>query len=142
MVICPALRKTLQIIKLEYRDQYLVHIPASPKAGVLFSTILEDVSNGHENCLGSHGRVTNSCPYKIDWYNEESKKIAEIPQNRANLCKMFTFETGPVKSLEELWDAEVKIMKLDYEGRGYYLQQNLKMLFPMDMKTVWAAMEE
>ncbi|KAK1381433.1 hypothetical protein POM88_028177 [Heracleum sosnowskyi] len=68
MVICPALRKTLQIIKLEYRDQYLVHFPASLKAGVSFSTILEDVvSNGHENCSGSHGRVTNTCPYKIDW---------------------------------------------------------------------------
>lgn len=45
----------------------------------------------------------------FDWElsDEDSKKIAEIPQSRANLCKMFIFETGPVKSLEELWDGEV-----------------------------------
>lgn len=45
----------------------------------------------------------------FDWElsDEESKKIAEIPQSRANLCQMFIFETGPVKSLEELWDGEV-----------------------------------
>ncbi|WOH13585.1 hypothetical protein DCAR_0833095 [Daucus carota subsp. sativus] len=45
----------------------------------------------------------------FDWElsDEESKKIAGIPQSRANLCQMFIFETGPVKSLEELWDGEV-----------------------------------
>ncbi|KAL1807765.1 hypothetical protein ACET3Z_024755 [Daucus carota] len=43
------------------------------------------------------------CLQIFDWElgGEESKKIAEIPQSRANLCKVFIFETGLVKSLEE-----------------------------------------
>ncbi|XP_017220712.2 non-functional NADPH-dependent codeinone reductase 2-like [Daucus carota subsp. sativus] len=46
----------------------------------------------------------------FDWQlsHEDSKKIAEeIPQSRACTGKMFIFETGPIKSLEELWDGEI-----------------------------------
>ncbi|KAK1381402.1 non-functional NADPH-dependent codeinone reductase 2-like [Heracleum sosnowskyi] len=39
--------------------------------------------------------------------DEESKKIAEMPQRRANLAKIFISETGPFKSVEELWDGEL-----------------------------------
>ncbi|KAK1381416.1 Non-functional NADPH-dependent codeinone reductase 2 [Heracleum sosnowskyi] len=41
--VLPALRNTLQIMKLEYLDQYLIHFPASVKPGVLFPPKLEDV---------------------------------------------------------------------------------------------------
>ncbi|WOH08320.1 hypothetical protein DCAR_0727758 [Daucus carota subsp. sativus] len=45
----------------------------------------------------------------FDWElsNEELKKIASIPQSRANLGQMFISETGPIKSAEELWDGEL-----------------------------------
>ncbi|KAK1381404.1 non-functional NADPH-dependent codeinone reductase 2-like [Heracleum sosnowskyi] len=45
----------------------------------------------------------------FDWElsDEDSKKIAKIPQSRACLGNMFIFETGPFKSLEELWDGEI-----------------------------------
>nr|XP_017220713.1 PREDICTED: non-functional NADPH-dependent codeinone reductase 2-like [Daucus carota subsp. sativus] len=39
--------------------------------------------------------------------DEESKKIAAIPQRRANLAEFFVSETGPFKTLEELWDGEL-----------------------------------
>ncbi|KAL8106276.1 hypothetical protein AgCh_029895 [Apium graveolens] len=39
--------------------------------------------------------------------DEESKKIAEMPQKRANLGQWFISETGPFKSVEELWDGEL-----------------------------------
>ncbi|KAL1807143.1 hypothetical protein ACET3Z_030211 [Daucus carota] len=38
--------------------------------------------------------------------DEELKKIADIPQSRASLAKMFISETGLFKSLEQLWDGE------------------------------------
>ncbi|KAL8106278.1 hypothetical protein AgCh_029897 [Apium graveolens] len=224
--VLPALRKTLQIMKLEYLDQYLIHFPASVKPGVVFPPKLEDVVpmdtksvwTAMEQCqilgltksigvsnftckkladllsfskippainqvemnptwqqkklkefcqangikiaayspLGAGGaswgtkgvlesevlmeiakskgksvaQVALRWAYEqgvvivfrsfnkerlkqnlqiFDWElsNEDSKKIAEIPQSRANLCKMLIFETGPVTSLEELWDGEV-----------------------------------
>ncbi|WOH13583.1 hypothetical protein DCAR_0833093 [Daucus carota subsp. sativus] len=45
----------------------------------------------------------------FDWElsAEESKKIAQIPQIRANRGDIFVFETGPIKSVEELWDGEL-----------------------------------
>ncbi|XP_074343097.1 non-functional NADPH-dependent codeinone reductase 2-like [Apium graveolens] len=44
----------------------------------------------------------------FDWElsDEESKKIAKIPQNRTVLALSFISESGPFKSLEELWDGE------------------------------------
>ena len=39
--------------------------------------------------------------------DEESKKIAAMPQKRANLAEFFVSETGPFKTLEELWDGEL-----------------------------------
>ena len=39
--------------------------------------------------------------------DEESKKIAAIPQSRAYLGTMFISETGPIKSIDELWDGEL-----------------------------------
>ncbi|KAK1381178.1 non-functional NADPH-dependent codeinone reductase 2-like [Heracleum sosnowskyi] len=45
----------------------------------------------------------------FDWElsDEESKKIAKIPQTRAYPAEMFISETGPIKSVEELWDGEI-----------------------------------
>ncbi|KAL8106277.1 hypothetical protein AgCh_029896 [Apium graveolens] len=45
----------------------------------------------------------------FDWKlsDAESKKIAEIPQSRANLCTMYISDTGPIKSLEDIWDGEL-----------------------------------
>ncbi|KAL8106152.1 non-functional NADPH-dependent codeinone reductase 2-like [Apium graveolens] len=45
----------------------------------------------------------------FDWElsDEESKKIADIPQSRAYPGKMFISETGTIKSVEELWDGEI-----------------------------------
>ncbi|XP_017222175.2 non-functional NADPH-dependent codeinone reductase 2-like [Daucus carota subsp. sativus] len=45
----------------------------------------------------------------FDWElsAEESKKIAQIPQSRANRGDNFVFENGPIKSVEELWDGEL-----------------------------------
>ncbi|KAK1381179.1 non-functional NADPH-dependent codeinone reductase 2-like [Heracleum sosnowskyi] len=45
----------------------------------------------------------------FDWEltNEESKKIADIPQSKAGLALWFISENGPFKSLEELWDGEI-----------------------------------
>lgn len=45
----------------------------------------------------------------FDWAlsDEDSKKIAEIPQIRANLATAFISPTGPFKSVEELWDGEL-----------------------------------
>ncbi|KAL1807144.1 hypothetical protein ACET3Z_030212 [Daucus carota] len=44
----------------------------------------------------------------FDWEltDEDSKRIAEIPQSRASLAEMFISETGLFKSLEQLWDGE------------------------------------
>lgn len=38
---------------------------------------------------------------------EESKKIGEIPQSRGSLGMYYVSESGPFKTLEELWDGEV-----------------------------------
>ncbi|KAL8106273.1 (1S)-1,7-diacetoxy-luvungin A aldo-keto reductase-like [Apium graveolens] len=45
----------------------------------------------------------------FDWElsAEESKKIAEIPQCRADRGELFVFENGPIKSVEEFWDGEL-----------------------------------
>ena len=45
----------------------------------------------------------------FDWQltDEDSKRIAEIPQSRASLAEMFISETGLFKSLEQLWDGEL-----------------------------------
>lgn len=45
----------------------------------------------------------------FDWElsNEESEKIAEIPQSRACLGEDYTSLHGPFKTIEELWDGEL-----------------------------------
>ncbi|WOH13584.1 hypothetical protein DCAR_0833094 [Daucus carota subsp. sativus] len=45
----------------------------------------------------------------FDWRlsDVESRKIAEIPQSRANQCKMYISATGPIKSLDDIWDGEL-----------------------------------
>ncbi|KAL8121183.1 non-functional NADPH-dependent codeinone reductase 2-like [Apium graveolens] len=45
----------------------------------------------------------------FDWKlsDEECKKIAEIPQSRANLAQFLISETGHIKSVEDLWDGEL-----------------------------------
>ena len=38
---------------------------------------------------------------------EESMKIAALPQRRAGLGHMFISDTGPFKSVEDIWDGEL-----------------------------------
>lgn len=38
---------------------------------------------------------------------EESHKISLIPQAKSLLAEMFISDTGPYKSIEDIWDGEV-----------------------------------
>ncbi|KAM7486867.1 hypothetical protein LguiA_002876 [Lonicera macranthoides] len=45
----------------------------------------------------------------FDWglSEDETKKIAALPQNRVHRGEEFVDKNGPIKSIEELWDGEV-----------------------------------
>ncbi|WOH13491.1 hypothetical protein DCAR_0833001 [Daucus carota subsp. sativus] len=209
--VLPALRRTLQKLKMEYLDQYLIHFPVSLKPGAPFPFSPEDVVSmdiksvwtALEECqtLGltksigvsnftckkladllafakippavnqvemnpawQQGKLMEFCKANgitiaaysplggpgafwgskgvlesevalrwvyeqgvvivmksfnkerlkqnleiFDWEltDEESKKIADIPQSRTGLAQMFISEAGPFKSLEQLWDGEL-----------------------------------